>query len=75
MDTLLTVKEVAAMLRVSAQTLYKMLEQGGIPAVKVGSQWRFERDKVRAWLEAQGASNHGEAGAALNASDTSVNHN
>ncbi len=75
MDTLLTVKEVAAMLRVSAQTLYKMLEQGGIPAVKVGSQWRFERDKVRAWLEAQGASNNGEAGAALNASDTSVNHN
>lgn len=58
MDTLLTVKEVAAMLRVSAQTLYKMLEQGGIPAVKVGSQWRFEREKVRAWLEGQGASSN-----------------
>lgn len=55
MDNLLTVKEVAALLRVSAQTLYKMLEQGGIPAVKVGSQWRFEQDKVRAWLEAQRA--------------------
>jgi excisionase family DNA binding protein len=54
MDNLLTVKEVAALLRVSSQTLYKMLEQGGIPAVKVGSQWRFEREKVRAWLEAQG---------------------
>lgn len=58
MDTLLTVKEVAAMLRVSAQTLYKMLEQGSIPAVKVGSQWRFEREKVRAWLEAQGAAHN-----------------
>jgi excisionase family DNA binding protein len=56
MDNLLTVKEVAALLRVSTQTLYKMLEQGGIPAVKVGSQWRFERGKVRAWLETQGAS-------------------
>lgn len=53
MDHLLTVKEVAALLRVSSQTLYKMLEQGGIPAVKVGSQWRFEREKVRAWLESQ----------------------
>lgn len=55
MDNLLTVKEVAALLRVSAQTLYKMLENGGIPAVKVGSQWRFEREKVRAWLETRGA--------------------
>ncbi|HEX2734336.1 MAG TPA: helix-turn-helix domain-containing protein [Polyangiaceae bacterium] len=53
MDHLLTVKEVAALLRVSSQTLYKMLEQGGIPAIKVGSQWRFERDKVRAWLESR----------------------
>ncbi len=62
MDNLLTVKEVAALLRVSAQTLYKMLEQGGIPAVKVGSQWRFEQDKVRAWLEAQRANPNGTPG-------------
>lgn len=50
MQNLLTVKEVAALLRVSAQTLYKMLEQGEIPAVKVGSQWRFDRDRIREWL-------------------------
>lgn len=55
MENLLTVKEVAALLRVSAQTLYKMLEQGDIPAVKVGSQWRFERDKIRDWIEARGS--------------------
>jgi excisionase family DNA binding protein len=51
MDHLLTAKEVAAMLRVSSQTLYKMLEQGEIPAVKIGSQWRFDREKIRVWLE------------------------
>jgi excisionase family DNA binding protein len=51
MDHLLTAKEVAAMLRVSSQTLYKMLEQGEIPAVKIGSQWRFDREKVKSWLE------------------------
>ncbi len=73
MDTLLTVKEVAAMLRVSAQTLYKMLEQGGIPAVKVGSQWRFERDKVRAWLQAQGASAGGEQKAGVDRADNPIN--
>jgi len=52
---LMTVKEVAALLRVSTQTLYKMLEQGQIPAVRVGSQWRFDRDKVEGWIESQGA--------------------
>jgi excisionase family DNA binding protein len=51
MQNLLTVKEVAALLRVSAQTLYKMLEHGEIPAVKVGSQWRFDRDRIREWLQ------------------------
>lgn len=52
---MLTVKEVAALLRVSTQTLYKMLEQGQIPAVRVGSQWRFDRDKVIGWIDSQGA--------------------
>jgi excisionase family DNA binding protein len=55
MENLLTVKEVAALLRVSAQTLYKMLEQGDIPAVKVGSQWRFDREKIRAWIDSRAA--------------------
>jgi excisionase family DNA binding protein len=54
-DSLMTVKEMAAMLRVSAQTLYKMLEQGEIPAVKVGSQWRFDREKIKDWMESQGS--------------------
>ncbi len=62
MQNLLTVKEVAALLRVSAQTLYKMLEQGEIPAVKVGSQWRFDRDRIRDWLaQRSSAATSGEA--------------
>lgn len=55
LDSLLTVKEVSALLRVSTQTLYKLLEQGRIPAVRVGNQWRFERQKVLDWLERGGA--------------------
>lgn len=50
MQNLLTVKELAALLRVSSQTLYKMLEQGEIPAVKIGAQWRFDREKIRSWI-------------------------
>lgn len=49
----MTVKEVAALLRVSPQTLYKMLEHRQIPAVKVGSQWRFDRDQIREWIRKQ----------------------
>lgn len=49
----MTVKEVAALLRVSPQTLYKMLEHRSIPAVKVGSQWRFDRDQIREWIRRQ----------------------
>ena len=49
----MTVKEVAALLRVSPQTLYKMLEQRSIPAVKVGSQWRFDQDQIREWIRKQ----------------------
>jgi excisionase family DNA binding protein len=51
LENLMTVKEVAALLRVSPQTLYKMLEQGSIPAVKIGSQWRFDRDQIREWIK------------------------
>ena len=46
----MTLKEVARLLQLSRQTLYKLLKQGNIPAVRIGSQWRFEPDKIRAWL-------------------------
>ncbi len=55
LENLLTLKEVAKLLRLSPQTLYKMLEQGEIPAVKIGSQWRFDREQLRSWLESHGA--------------------
>lgn len=55
LENLLTLKEVAKLLRLSPQTLYKMLEQGEIPAVKIGSQWRFDREQLKSWLENHGA--------------------
>jgi len=58
----MTVKEVAALLRVSPQTLYKMLENGSIPAVKIGSQWRFDRDQIKEWLKGQTAAANGTTG-------------
>ena len=46
----LTLKEVAAMLRLSQRTVYKLLAQGRLPGAKVGGQWRFDQDQVQAWL-------------------------
>ncbi len=47
----MTLQEVAAYLRLSRETLYRLAQQGEIPASKVRQQWRFRRDKVDAWME------------------------
>ena len=51
MDDLMTLAEVAAYLRLSKDTVYRMASAGKLPASKVGSQWRFRRDDVEQWLE------------------------
>ena len=51
MDALMTLDEVAAFLRLSKDTVYRMAQSGRIPASKVGTQWRFRRSDVEAWLE------------------------
>ena len=38
--TLLTVKEVAELLRVHQRTAYRLITGGSIRAIKIGSQWR-----------------------------------
>ena len=50
MTELMTVEEVADYLRVTEKTIYRLLKQGKIPAVKVGRQWRFEKAKIDEWL-------------------------
>ena len=51
MDTLMTIDEVAAYLRLSKDTVYRMAQTGRIPGSKVGTQWRFRRGDVDQWLE------------------------
>ena len=51
MDPLMTLEEVAAYLRLSKDTVYRMAQAGKIPASKVGTQWRFRGSEVDAWLE------------------------
>lgn len=50
----MNVAEVADFFRVSNQTVYNMLRAGKLPAVKVGREWRFVRDEIKAMVFGQG---------------------
>jgi excisionase family DNA binding protein len=53
MEELLTIEELASYLKISKHTLYKMVEKGKIPALKVANQWRFKKEDINMWLERQ----------------------
>ena len=50
---LLTPDEVIEVLRIPKSTLYKLCNEGEIPAAKIGKHWRFDLDRVNLWLEKQ----------------------
>jgi excisionase family DNA binding protein len=51
--TFLTIKEVARYLRVNQYTVYRLVSQKKLPAVKIGSQWRLKRSLLEEWLKKQ----------------------
>ena len=53
MTDLMTVEEVALYLRITEKTVYRLLKKDGIPATKVGHQWRFEKSTIDNWLQRQ----------------------
>jgi excisionase family DNA binding protein len=52
-DAILTIPEVAALLRISEKSAYKLAQAGELPAFKVGNQWRLRRVEVDAWIDGQ----------------------
>jgi len=54
-DEILTLPEVAQLLKVAEKTVYSMAQKGQLPAFKVGGQWRFKRVDLDAWIEQQKA--------------------
>ena len=50
MTDLLTTKQVQELLRVDRTTIYRMVEGGQLPAMRVGKQWRFAQSDVERWL-------------------------
>ncbi|MGD9116880.1 MAG: response regulator [Dehalococcoidia bacterium] len=51
MTEFMTVEEVARLLRVTKKTVYRLLERGDIPAVKVGHSWRFDKVEIDRWVK------------------------
>jgi excisionase family DNA binding protein len=51
MEELLTLKELSRYLKISKPTLYKMVEKGKIPALKIANQWRFKKEDINTWIE------------------------
>jgi excisionase family DNA binding protein len=47
----LTVAEVAAIMRVSKMTVYRLVHSGELPAVRVGRSFRVPEKAVHAYLE------------------------
>ncbi len=65
-DALLRTDEVAALLRVHPKHVYRLLKKG-LPARRVGGEWRFSREDVLAW--SGGAEPHAELEAAPSAGE------
>lgn len=54
-DEILTLPEVAQLLKVAEKTVYTMAQKGELPAFKVRGQWRFKRADIDQWIEDQKA--------------------
>jgi len=50
MSELMTLPELAQYLRFTRKTIYGLLKQGNIPAIKIGRKWRFDKDVIDSWL-------------------------
>lgn len=59
---ILTIREVADYLKVTERTLYRLVQEGKLPAFKVGNSWRLRRADIDAWIGEQTAAPRDEGG-------------
>lgn len=52
-DVILTVAEVALLLKVADETVYTMAQKSDLPCFKVCGQWRFRRQGLDSWMALQ----------------------
>lgn len=54
---IMTVREVAAYLKITQKTAYRLTAEGKIPGFKVGGAWRYRLADIDAWIEHQSNKN------------------
>ena len=59
-DRLLTVGEVAATMRVSNMTVYRLIKGGQLPAIRVGKNYRIRESDVNKYLSDRSVRIEGE---------------
>jgi excisionase family DNA binding protein len=47
---IMTTKELAEYLKLHAITICKLSKEGKIPAVRIGSRWRFDKEVIDEWI-------------------------
>lgn len=50
---ILTLEQTAEFLQVSTRTIQRMIKENRLPGRQVGSQWRFDREQLRAWVRGE----------------------
>jgi excisionase family DNA binding protein len=50
---LMTLSEVATILKISKRTLHRMIQHRQIPAFKVGGQWRVLESRFQEWMQVE----------------------
>lgn len=46
----LTVEDVAKRFGINVTTVYRLVQQGKLPAFKIGNQWRFSETRLEEWV-------------------------
>ena len=50
---IITIRELAAYLKMAEKTLYRLAAEGAVPGFKVGGAWRFRKSEIDKWIKAQ----------------------
>jgi len=52
-NEIMTISQVAKYLQISEITTYRLVQEGKIPAFKVGRSWRIKREDINEFIEKQ----------------------
>ena len=58
-ESVLTLAEVAAYLKVTERTIYRLAGAKKIPTFKVGGSWRFRKTDIDDWINSQSLDTEG----------------